>query len=170
MRPRVHGNGFIQLALTDRIRLHVWFKRSLLKQVVYTGIHNHRFRFRSTVLRGEIIHRELDFHHHWDGPYRLYKPRPDETLEATARVGFFTVKRETVLRAGDEYVFLEGKFHETVPVADLSVTLMEKTDVFDIPVMVACPADGEPDNEFDRDAHDENDLWMMITKALRGGQ
>ncbi len=52
--PRVHGNGFIQLDLTDRTRLHVWHP-SVPRQKVATQIHDHVFSFESCCIVGRLI-------------------------------------------------------------------------------------------------------------------
>lgn len=167
MRPRVHGNGFIQLEMTKRIRLHVWPEvgQELKSQKVYTGIHTHRFNFRSAVIKGSLVHREYHFQPAKDGAYRLYTPTSNERLEATGRVGNMVVRKTIALVEGQEYTFAAGLFHETL--SGGAVTLMEKTDQFDIPVYVACPVDKEPDNIFDRDEDNtDRTLWAMIFNAM----
>lgn len=72
-RPRVHGNGFIQLDLTDRRRLHIWGDPRIPRQRVPSTIHDHTFNFSSRVYRGQIIHREIALEPHPDGAYRLYQ-------------------------------------------------------------------------------------------------
>jgi hypothetical protein len=168
MRPRVHGNGFIQLEMTKRIRLHVWPGpgQELKKQKVHTGIHTHRFNFRSAVIKGEVLHKEFNFQFHRDGTHRLYSPTANERLAPTNKVGDLFLKRSTIITEGQEYTFAAGLFHETIA-NDSSITLMEKTDVFDIPVYVACPVDEEPDNIFDRDEDNpDRALWAMIFNAM----
>jgi hypothetical protein len=49
VRPRVHGNGFIQVDLTADTRLHVWGDKRIPRQNVYTPIHDHVFGFESTI-------------------------------------------------------------------------------------------------------------------------
>lgn len=48
-RPRVHGNGFIQLDVTPRTRLHFW-SPEIPRQKVATPIHDHVFGFVSYVI------------------------------------------------------------------------------------------------------------------------
>jgi len=54
-RPRVHGNGFVQLDLTERSRLHIWGDPRIPKQKVATPIHDHVFGFESTIIVGRVI-------------------------------------------------------------------------------------------------------------------
>lgn len=175
MKPRVHGNGFIQLALTDTIRLHVWPDHTypIKRQKVNTAIHTHRFSFKSKVISGELIHRVYRFQKLADMPiatpptHKLYIPGDDERLYPTHQVGTFSIVDEVILKPGDEYTFNSGKFHATFPVADLSATLMEKRSISYDEVYVGCSMDEEPDNEFDRD--DDNSealLWGIIIQAL----
>lgn len=180
MKPRVHGNGFIQLELTESIRLHVWPDHTypIKKQKVDTGIHTHRFSFKSTVISGELVHITYRFHMIRDGSnlilgrptHRLYTPGDDERLKPTEMIGQLSLLDKLILKPGDEYTFNAGKFHATLPVADLSATLMEKRSVGTGPVYVVCRIDEGPDNEFDRDTdNSEIFLWGIINEALRRG-
>lgn len=178
MKPRVHGNGFIQLELTDDIRLHVWPDHTypIKKQKVDTGIHTHRFSFKSTVISGELVHITYRFHHAaYSKPliqptHRLYTPGDDERLTPTEIIGTLSMLDQLTLKPGDEYFFNAGKFHATLPVADLSATLMEKRTVVSGPVYVVCRIDEGPDNKFDRDTdNSEIFLWGIINEALRRG-
>src|SRR3546814_6146607 len=54
-RPRVHGNGFIQLDLTERGRLHIWGAPRIPRQKTATPIHDHVFGFESTVAVGRPV-------------------------------------------------------------------------------------------------------------------
>ena len=175
MTPRVHGNGFIQLALTDKIRLHVWpdHTYTLKRQSVYTGIHTHRFAYKSTLISGELIHKTYRFCKTSDSlvvqpTHRLYIPGDDERLHPTDYIGHLLVLKELVLKPGDEYTFRANQFHEIVLAASLSVTLMEKRHVTSEVPYVAVEIGKEPDNEFDRDDDNaEEHLWKIIKVALK---
>ena len=68
-RPRVHGNGFIQLDLTDRRRLHVWGDHRIPRQSVPSTIHDHTFSFKSTIILGQLVHREIGIFPDTSGAY-----------------------------------------------------------------------------------------------------
>lgn len=170
MIPRVHGNGFIQLSLTDKIRLHVWPDESypLKRQKVYTGIHTHRFDYESTLISGKLIHRVYSFYLSDDYTHVLYEPTEDERLASTGRKGVLEISSETVLEPGKKYGFEPGLFHEIILDAPLSCTLMEKKTTYKIPVYIAVRAGEEPDNDFDRDIDNpEEMLWAIIRIALK---
>lgn len=180
MKPRVHGNGFIQFPLTENLRLHVWPDHSIpvRRQKVYTGIHTHRFSYRSVVIQGKLIHREYAWKSaHLYEPvevtHRLFNPGEaagfEEMLFPTNEVGSLREVKEKVLEKGDGYSFPANAFHEIIPIAPLSVTLMEKTQVSNSRVYVACRMGEQPDNTFERDVEGEEELlWEIIVAALRG--
>jgi len=175
MIPRVHGNGFIQLGLTDKIRLHVWpdHTYTLKRQVVDTGIHTHRFAYKSTLLTGGLVHREYAFTKYLpertdEITHRLFMPGKDERLYPTMDFGTLRLLSELLLKPGDEYTFGPNRFHEIVLVASLSATLMEKIYELDDPPMVAVKIGKTPDNTFDRDDdNSEEHLWKIIKVALK---
>ena len=54
--PRFHGGiGMVQLHLDRLTRIHVWHP-DMPATRPDSAIHNHRFSFRSTVLRGYLMH------------------------------------------------------------------------------------------------------------------
>lgn len=49
----LHGLGFIQIKLDDNQRLHIWHPDLPRRKCFeHSNIHNHRFAFKSTVLKG----------------------------------------------------------------------------------------------------------------------
>lgn len=173
MRPRVHGNGFIQLDLTARRRLHIWGDPRIPRQTVPSTIHDHTFTFSSRVYRGQIVHREITICRRQEGAYRLYQAvtrhGEDTRLVAGDERYDALVTREHVLRAGATYDFAAGRFHETIA-PWLCVTVIDK----DGPTLaqggpsprVLVPYDLGPDNSFDRYQEKPDLLWEIIFEAL----
>ena len=179
MEPRVHPNGFLQIDLDSRRRMHIWGHPDIPRQIAYHPIHDHVFGFKSTVLVGRIVNvvyrpREVE-----GGRYSLYQCRPFEnrgwgTELAPAGIDDrahdkryeMDVVRADMVHADESYSMKRFEFHESVPVQP-SITVMEK----DSPTLhenpngprpyVAVPERVEVDNEFKRDAY-PRDMLMRI--------
>lgn len=172
-RPRVHGNGFIQLDLTARRRLHVWGDPRIPRQVVPSTIHDHTFSFTSIVVGGQIVNRCVDLKEDSNGAYEMYQAvtnhgEDTRLVKSSARFNA-TVTAEHLLRAGDTYQFEARRFHETIA-PWLCVTVIDK----DGPTLaqggpnpnVLVPTGLQPDNTFDRYQVEPGRLWTIIYEAL----
>ncbi len=168
-RPRLHGNGFLQLDLPDNRRLHIWSDELPNAQKVDTTIHDHRFGFKSTILIGELVNTVYDFIPAANGEYRLYNPRvrrgEDTMLLPTEAVGNFRLNSATSYRPSQSYQMEYKDFH-TSGYKGLSATLMEKMYVAPVAPRVACPLDMEPDNQFTRYDTDERELREIVERVL----
>lgn len=174
-RPRVHGNGFVQLDLTDRRRLHVWGDPRVPRQSMPSTIHDHTFSFSSRVYVGQLVHREIDIEHNDDGAYQLYRAvtnHGEDTRLVNSKSRYdVLITREYLLRSGDTYQFAAREFHETVA-PWLCVTVIDK----DGPTLsqggpnpnVLVPFGLEPDNTFDRYQTSPELLWQVVDEALSG--
>jgi len=171
MIPRVHGNGFIQLEITDRTRIHVWpYKDDRLKvQQTYTGIHSHRFSFTSLILQGALLHKRYEFILGGSGKYRLWVPDKKEGLAPTEIYGDLKPTGQVLHRAGDVYTMEAGEIHEAEPYDGPAVTFMTKIpsgwEVY--PPVIVILKDEKPDNDFDRDlSNDPKVLWEIIKELI----
>lgn len=171
-KPRVHGNGFIQLDLNDSgtRRLHVWHE-DIPRQVVATPIHDHVFDMRSTVLTGTLIHEELRPRDHYFGTHKIYTARQEGGTQNTILVAApglvsLDVVQRLVLGAGSIYTFPALKLHTSDHVG-LTATVMEKIKApkgYGRP-RVLVQVGTEPDNDFHRDGFDPETLWPYIEKV-----
>jgi hypothetical protein len=173
-RPRVHGNGFVQLDLTPSRRLRVWGDPRIPRQVIPSTIHDHTFSFQSVVCRGQLVHREIHLYADELGGYEKYYAvtnHGEDTRLVKSKDRFDAIiTRETLLRTGDTYEFKARLFHETVA-PWLCVTVIDK----DGPTLsqggpnpnVLVPFGLEPDNTFDRYQTDADLLWQVIKEALK---
>ena len=173
--PRVHGNGFVQLDIpgSNTHRLHIWPEKKLDTQKVYTGIHNHKFSFKSKVLLGKLVHLQYEdlVRDNFNGEWNIYttvpRDREDKGLVlATSDLFKLVNPQKFEMSAGSEYEFKAGKFHDSYGVG-LTATLMNKGDVEDIQVIVTCPKDKEPDNDFNRYQFEEKILWDIIEQVFK---
>lgn len=174
-RPRVHGNGFVQLDLTERRRLHVWGDPRIPRQLVPSQIHDHTFSFKSTVYVGQLVHRAISLYPGTNGAYEMYyavSNHGEDTRLVKTRVRYDSlITEERLLRAGDTYAFQSRKFHETVAPWPC-VTVIDKNG----PTLsqggpnpnVLVPFGLEPDNTFDRYQTSPDLLWEVILEKLLG--
>lgn len=177
IRPRVHGNGFIQLDLTERKRLHVWGDPRIPRQKIPSTIHNHTFSFRSKILIGQLVHREINLIESRNGAYEIYQAvcNEGEDTRLDKRVGRVAaiIIKEQVLRKGDTYTFQAKEYHETVA-PWLCVSVIDK----DGPTLaqggpnpnVLVPFGLEPDNTFNRNQLHPDILWKIIFEAFGKGK
>lgn len=173
-RPRVHGNGFIQLDLTEdgSTRLHV-FDQDIPRQTVATPIHDHVFNMRSTVLCGTLIHEVLEPVPDEDGTHVVYKAQQEPGTQNTILKPssglpcLLEVEERLILGEGSVYLFPAGKLHQTDH-RGTTVTIMEKVKAtldYGRP-RVLVPVGQEPDNAFHRDSFESEFLWQFIEKGL----
>lgn len=179
-RPRVHGNGFIQLDLTEMTRLHIWGHRDIPSQRTFTPIHDHLFGFTSQIIVGRMVNVIYDFHPRPGalGSFRVFqaecRDREDTILAPTGRTGDLGIRTvDHVMAQGgpSSYIMEPHVFHETFP-AEPSATVIRKTSLTQaqgapgqprIPV----PHDRDPDNSFNRyDCLSAEDGWRIIEEVL----
>lgn len=177
-RPRVHGNGFIQVDLTKDNRLHVWGDKRIPRQNVYTPIHDHVFGFKSTIIVGRLFNIVYGYGKQTFGDYRVYVPEiregEDTVLKATTeRVTIFPIRADLVdWQTRDKtYEMDPFIFHETF-VTEPTATIIQKTDLtmaqgnsFKPRVLVKWGQD--PDNEFNRYAYDDELLWRIVERVIK---
>lgn len=169
----VHGNGFIQVPLAGGGRMHVWHPECP-RQKVSTDIHDHRFSFTSTVIRGVLINTLFRTDPHASGrPWKVYAPGDgstgqdhDSLFDTGCRLSC-TWYSGKVISAGDTYKMEHRAFHQSVPKSERAVTVMFKTQVLPElgPSRVLVPEGQEPDNDFSRE-HDRDFLWRLVREAL----
>ncbi len=177
-KPRVHGNGFIQLDLTERSRLHIWGDPRIPKQAVATPIHDHVFGFESTIIVGRVISLTYHVTPHEHGDFRVYIPKVREgedtilmPTDMTVVIKPAHVDTTNWNSATPKYTFPIFTFHEML-IPEPSATIMIK----DGPTLaqgakasprVLCPVDKVPDNVFTRYDADEDLLWRIIEETLK---
>jgi hypothetical protein len=142
-----------------------------LAQAVYTGIHDHRFSFKSEVIYGAQSHQEYEMLRTDAGKYYLTAPVRNPSTEDTKLVAIddklvnFVPLALKVVERGQTYEFEFGRFHETAP-GSLTATIMVKTHEEPLwEPRVACLYGTEPDNEFDRMQVDPEILWASVARV-----
>lgn len=173
-RPRVHGNGFIQIDLSPTVRLHVWGDPRIPKQDTDTPIHDHTFGFTSYVLVGTLqnivyepcpLFREVSHQ-----PHGIVSRQLEDTHLAPQGAPVQLVKaRHEIINAGESYSMKPGEIHESIPIG-VAVSIIVKdgptfTQGAPSPLVFA-PVGVQPDNEFNRYAHDSELLWSIVADAI----
>lgn len=164
-KPAWFGLGFIQLKLEKDARLHFWHPR-LLADTSEEELHDHRYRFRSHILVGEIVHEEwfLDPDAEGDHEQVLVSCKPGEEAPPVP-VGRGNVRKGSVytMRAGSEYEFSETGFHRIR--ATRAVTYLERGPVVKEYANVIRPAGAGSVCPFARSVPEE-ELWECIADLL----
>ena len=178
VKPRVHGNGFIQFDVNETQRLHIWGDPRIPRQKVYTGIHDHVFGFESRIIVGRLLNVVYGYHEVDYGDYRVYVPetrdREDTVLWPTFdRCRVFPIRSELIdwNTSVQTYTMDPFIFHETFTTGP-AATIITKTG----PTMaqgavakprILCPVNLEPSNDFNRyTAADEDLLWQITEDVL----
>lgn len=172
-RPRVHGNGFLQLDLvpSGNTRLHIWHPE-LPKQDVKTTVHDHVFDMDSTVKKGRLLQVVKHYALEHEGT------PTDEVWMVNTRMGDDTVLGPTgvlvrhsleetyLIEAGEGYSQRAFTFHDSIPQTDIVVTVMTKEWVHPGEPRIMVPVGLKPDNSFRRNDHDEEFLWKIIEESV----
>lgn len=171
-KPRVHGNGFIQLDVDEFSRFHFWGHPGIPKQKVPTPIHDHIFGFYSIVLSGSVENREYKLVHPTSvrATYQIYEAvvRDKDDTELRLKDSTFVSKFMTeceIIEKGNHYSIKPFVFHETLP-REISITFIQKRDIRKGKPRILVPSYTRPDNEFGRYGFSEDYLWEIIEEII----
>ena len=177
LKPRVHPNGFIQVDIDSRFRMHVWHPSLPYRQKTYHPIHDHVFGFQSRVYSGRLIHVPYYITEYLDGEgtHILWQAKHIDSSETTILEPIDNKKINLyagwakVIQPGEGYYFEPFTFHESLS-NEPTMTIIEK----DAKTLqqgntkaprIAVPVGVEPDNDFQRDEVDTDILWDLIKEA-----
>lgn len=185
-KPRVHGNGFIQLDLTKGSRLHIFGDPRIPKQKTRTPIHDHVFSFESRVIVGRLINVVYDFierpKQSPTAEFRIYFSQtregddtilvPGDTYGSVSVINTDMVMASTCM-GGNKYTMPSYWFHESIAPDGPTATIITKYGLTQAQgggsPRVLVPVGVEPDNEFNRHHEaDEDNLWRIIEQTLAG--
>ncbi len=172
----LHGLGFIQVKLGANQRLHVWHPDLPRRECfAESQVHDHRFGFTSTVLRGclvnhvhaalklEVDGRQLESHdvyvHEGD---RL--PTGNRPWLPDGRVWLTTVSTQ-VVHERQSYSMLPGVFHSTEPMG-MVATIMAKRPALVRGARTLVRMGTEPDVDFDRLQLSTREMWAVVRAVL----
>lgn len=167
----LHGLGFIQLKLPANKRLHVWHP-DLPRRSCYahSAIHNHRFSFESTVLKGVQVNRRWGLALHPHGSHDVISH--DGPRSAKGGRESFVAARANIIadgydeyEAGRTYVMPMLAYHDT-PNSGIVVTLMTKLEEGRIHANSLIEHGHTFDQSFDRFQLTPAELWAFVVEAL----
>jgi hypothetical protein len=170
---RVHGNGFIQIDLNAEQRMHVWGHPDIPRQKTYTPLHDHRFAFRSWILKGRLQNEVFSYFPVYSGNFQRWVVGPDSNnntiLKPTGEHGDMRLLKYDIHQQYNYYDMDVGDIHiSTALEPTISViykhgpTLNEGGPA----PSVFVPKDQEADNSFRRDQFPPELLWRIITDVL----
>lgn len=183
---RWHGIGLLQAYIREsttgmETRVHIWSKDLMLDGITGSGnAHNHRFRLVSTVLVGNIQHKELILSEDEEGRWETWTfPPARQHTEENRGLMVRDGKRYDIrplpymFTAGQTYEFETGGFHTSIPRSPIVVTIVQKHEQENIQARVLAPVDSPPVPAFgytaeQREALDIKSWVLKAQRALRG--
>ena len=154
------GLGFIQLKIDEQFRLH--FYTSYLP-AINDDIHNHRYWFKSTVLKGSITNRLYVVGDGDSHVMRNESCNPDIDAPPLEKPCCATLISTKTHAAGDTYYLSDNEFH-TVE-SDYCITLLERSPYTRELAQVVTPAGESSICPFSKKIS-ENKLWEIMERML----
>jgi len=179
-RPRIHGNGFVQLDLTPEMRLHIWNHPDIPKQKTPTPVHDHMFSFTSRILLGSMINKRYEALTEKDTSvfkptHKIYTAKVREgedtiLVPSSAPVVELIDVGHRLYGCGQTYSMEVGDLHESIT-EELTATIIVKTgrtlSQGGPSPRVFVPIGMEPDNDFNRyQMLPEDAIWWIIADTL----
>lgn len=181
-QPRFHGNGFIQLYLSDRARLHIWTPSLPPLRSHNATIHTHRYDMESKVICGLLKHTTYDVEQvtqAWRKPTCQIiqltgasdptgRKKPGEVLAGRC---LHTVRHEYVMGAGSHYTFKQNLFHSSDNGYDgTTATVFKKTSSNspEFAKILLVGGEAQPTHAFDPATQPEQEaMWSVIEKLVK---
>lgn len=168
----LHGLGFIQLKLPNALRMHVWHPELPRRKCFeHSSVHNHRFSFNSTVIKGTQINVRCDLEFDLDGAYDLIShngPRTEtgsRESKPVARCNVYECEKEIII-AGDHYSTPAHEYHRT-EAEGIVITIMRKVSESEIHANSVCAHGINFDTSFDRFQFSEDELYEFVVDAFK---
>lgn len=169
----LHGLGFIQVKLPANKRLHVWHP-ALPRRSCYlhSAIHNHRFAFRSTVLKGIQINQRWQISLNPSGSHDVISHNGPRS-EKGGRLSFVAAGCDAIpngepehYMAGCSYEMAALEYHDT-PNCGVVVTILEKLSEGRIHANSLIERPHVFDQSFDRFHIPPDHLWQFVVDAMK---
>lgn len=167
--PRFHGNGMIQLPLSEKTRLHVYHP-AMPPKVQNAQIHDHCWPMWSRVLHGRLSQRMYSEATYPEGGYQISQPVVEGWHTWLYRYKPRMVGSQEMV-AGVKYYLPARQFHE-VEAHGMTITHVVKGERIDDDSVAKAlprilhPYGAEPDDAYaERDDISDGDLWQCIREA-----
>jgi len=170
----LHGLGFLQVIVNEKERIHVWHP-DLPRRECYemSAVHNHRFSFKSKVLKGTQINQRCDI--------EIVKPDTGSHLlishngprsEKGGRLSYPVADVNVLYRdvetygTGTEYFMPAMEYHHT-PNTGIVVTLLTKVEETTLHANSVCKKPTTFHYDFDRFQLSQDQLYAYFIEALK---
>lgn len=173
--PRIHGNGFIQVDLTTKVRMHFWGP-TIPRQKVPTPIHDHTFGFESHCIAGNLVNILYNTTpaargHETHRVYRAQIRKGEDTILVPdeGRGVLLQPSYAHVIPWGARYQMIPGDIHQSL--GDVPAITVIKKDNLTLAQggsspRIFVPVGAQPDNSFHRDAFPTEFLWAWINSTF----
>ncbi len=181
VKPRFHGNGFVQLYMDARTRLHIWTPELPPIREHNATIHTHRYDMESAVLLGTLKHTTYNVEPCL-GPFEEATCKVVQLTGASDEKGrkhpgevlcgryAHDVRHEYWFPRGSRYTFGTGLFHESDNGhAGMTATLFKKVgeDAMQYARILLVGTDEQPTHAFDpKTQPTQKFLWEVIDHVV----
>lgn len=145
--------SYVQEGERTELRVHIWHPSLRRAGIEASGLlHDHRFDLHSAVLVGGVHQVEYEltpcapdqerFQLHEVVHARAAaggKHAPNDGLVKALPIAYDVRTKSVIVPEGSQYMFPKREFHGTYPTAELTITLMTKTDQEDAPARILAP-------------------------------
>lgn len=164
--PAFFGLGFIQCKINDKQRIH-FYHPSLVPTVnIEEEIHNHRYDFTSTILRGQINNKKYHFIESETATHYLQDESCNENVKVSnleKKMGRIVLYEDKIISEGQSYFMDHNDFH-TVK-ADICITMLERTPYKKQFAQVVRPIEGSVICPFSKKLTID-ECWKVIEECL----
>jgi hypothetical protein len=158
------GLGFIQVKLSDSERVH-FYTNVFQKTIVKEEVHNHRYNFNSTILKGELIQEIFSYHLNDKGDSWITKetcnPVTKKEFERQ-RCSIKLLQRQTFYH-GSSYWTDHNTLHRVE--SDNAITHLKRSPYMKDEADVIYPVDLVPTCPFSVKVSDD-ELWEVIRAMI----
>ncbi len=168
----LHGLGFIQLQLNKNNRLHIWHPELPRRKCYdWSAIHNHRFSFESTVIKGVQINQRVEVELAKEGSHEIIShngPRSEKGGRVSYPVAQCHIYRgeHEEYNIGDTYYMKKYDYHQT-PNVGVVITFMRKLEEGGIHANSICVKGINFDYDFDRFQLTPDELFDYVRDAFK---
>jgi hypothetical protein len=168
-KPYYFGLGFIQCKIDEQNRYHFWHPE-LTPTVPEEQIHDHRYTFTSTIIRGSIIHETYTYIPNPKGSWEKLKVscNPNDEVDYDNPENYpircdIKLTGSYNLIQGSTYTFIEREFHKSR--ANLAITHLKREPTMHHFAQVIKPISESLICPFEKKIP-ESELWEMIESIL----
>jgi len=164
-KPQWFGLGFIQMKLNDVERIHFWHP-DLSADTPEEELHDHRYEFTSTIIRGSLTHETWEFVSDPDGDHVMVQVACEPGVEVPPMpLGRGCIRRSGAytMQAGSNYTFAPDDFHRVR--SSRAVTLLRRGPKVKDYARVIKPVGQPTVCPFSRTIS-EHELWEYIADLM----